>query len=80
MAEAPTRSHHPTAEGSSAKHIHHGRTMAAWVGSLTATTAILIGGIALILQNWPMFWAGAVLLVLAVVATRVLQVMGHGAD
>ena len=55
MAEAPTRSHHPTPEGSSANHIHHGRTMAAWVGSLTATTAILIGAIALILQNWPMF-------------------------
>ena len=80
MAGTPTHSHHPTPEGSGAKHIHHGRTLAAWVGSLTATVAILIGGIALVVQNWPMFWAAAVLLVLALVATRVLQVMGYGAD
>jgi hypothetical protein len=80
MAGTPTRSHHPTAEGSSEKHIHHGRTMAAWVGSLMATGAILIGGIALMMQNWPLFWVAAALLVIAVIATRVLQVMGHGAD
>lgn len=80
MAGTPTRSQHPTAEGSSEKHIHHGRTLAAWVGSIAATVAVLIGGIALILQNWPMFWAAAGLLLVAVIATRVLQVMGHGAD
>jgi len=80
MAGTPTRSHHPTAEGSHDKHIHHGRTTAAWVGSLTATVAILLGGIALVMQNWPLFWAAAALLVIAVIATRVLQVMGHGAD
>jgi len=32
------------------------------------------------IQNWPLFWASAGLLVLGLIATKVLQVMGYGAD
>jgi hypothetical protein len=63
-----------------AKHIHHGRTVAAWVGTTVAMVAFVIGGVAVILQNWPLFWASAGLLVLGLIATKVLQVMGYGAD
>jgi divalent metal cation (Fe/Co/Zn/Cd) transporter len=62
------------------KNIHHGRTLAAWVGSLVAMAAVLIGGIAVIMQNWPLFWGAVALLILGLIATKVLQVMGHGAD
>ncbi len=62
-----------------AKHVHHGRTLAAWVGSIVAMAAFIIGGIAVIIQNWPLFWASVGLFVLALIATKVLQVMGHGA-
>ena len=63
-----------------AKHVHHGRTLAAWTGSIIAMVAFIIGGIAVILQNWPLFWASVGLFVLALIATKVLQVMGYGAD
>ncbi|HEY5822709.1 MAG TPA: HGxxPAAW family protein [Propionibacteriaceae bacterium] len=59
--------------------IHHGRTPAAWLGSMTAMVAFLVGGLAVVLQNWPVFWGAVALLVLGLIGTRVLQVMGYGA-
>jgi hypothetical protein len=61
------------------KHVHHGRTTAAWTGTTIAMVAFIVGGIAVVIQNWPLFWASVALLVVAVIATIVLQVMGHGA-
>jgi fatty acid desaturase len=61
------------------KPIHHGQTMAAWVGSLTAMVAVLIGGFAVVFQNWVVFTIATVLLALAGVASLVLQKTGHGA-
>ena len=61
------------------KHVHHGRTLAAWTGTTIAMVAFILGGIAVVLQNWPLFWASAAVLAVAVIATKVLQVMGHGA-
>ena len=62
------------------KHVHHGRTLAAWVGTIVAMVAFIVGGIAVVIQNWTLFWASAALLVISLIATKVLQVMGHGAD
>ena len=62
------------------KPVHHGQTLAAWVGSLTAMVAVLIGGFGVVFQNWVVFGIGVVLLVLAGVAALVLQKMGHGAS
>ena len=62
------------------KHVHHGRTPAAWVGSITALVAIVIGGIALVIPNWTLFWVSVGLLVAALIAVVVLRRMGHGAD
>ena len=62
------------------KPVHHGQTLAAWVGSLTAMVAVLIGGFGVVFQNWVVFGIGVVLLALAGVAAVVLQKMGHGAS
>ena len=62
-----------------AKHVHHGRTVAAWTGTSIAMVAFVLGGIALVIQNWTMFWIAVALLVVSLIATKVLQVMGHGA-
>jgi hypothetical protein len=63
-----------------AKHVHHGRTVAAWVGTTVAMVAVIVGGIAVVIQNWPLFWASVGLVVVGLIATKVLQVMGYGAD
>ncbi|GAB2576744.1 HGxxPAAW family protein [Microlunatus antarcticus] len=65
--------------GQRKKPVHHGQTLAAWVGSLTAMVAVLIGGFAVVFQNWVVFGIGVALLALAGVAALVLQKMGHGA-
>jgi hypothetical protein len=66
--------------GAPHKHVHHGRTVAAWVGTLVAMAAFIIGGIALVFgPNWVMFWIAVALLVVALIATVVLQKLGYGA-
>lgn len=65
--------------GGQGKEIHHGRTPAAWVGSMVAMVAFIIGGVAVVLQVWPLFWAAVILLVAGLIATRILQVTGYGA-
>ena len=62
------------------KDVHHGRTLAAWVGTVVGMVAFLLGGIAVIMQNWTLFGVSVVILVAGLIATKVLQVMGHGAD
>ena len=59
-----------------AKHVHHGRTVAAWVGTTIAMVAFIVGGIAVVVQNWPLFWASAALLVAG--PDRNEGVAGHG--
>jgi hypothetical protein len=61
------------------KHVHHGRTLAAWVGSTIALIAFIVGAIGLVMGSWTVFWIGAVLLVISLIATVVLQKMGKGA-
>jgi membrane protein YdbS with pleckstrin-like domain len=61
------------------KHVHHGRTLAAWTGSAIGLLAFIVGAIAVVVQNWPMFWAALGLAVVALIVTVVLQRMGYGA-
>jgi hypothetical protein len=66
-------------KNSRGKHVHHGRTLAAWTGSAIALVAFLVGGIAVVLQYWTLFWICAGLVVVAIILTVVLQRMGYGA-
>lgn len=61
------------------KHVHHGQTLAAWVGSLTAMVAVIIGGFGVVFQNWVVFGVGVALMAIAGIAALVLQKTGHGA-
>ena len=61
------------------KHIHHGRTLAAWTGATIGLLAFIVGAIAVVLPNWPLFWVSVGLAVVALIVTVVLQRMGYGA-
>lgn len=61
------------------KHVHHGRTVAAWTGSVIGLVAFIVGAIAVVLKYWPMFWGAVGLAVVALIVTVVLQRMGYGA-
>jgi hypothetical protein len=76
-----TSSPEQTGKPESGKHVHHGRTTAAWAGSMLALLAFLVGGIGMVLgPNWVLFWIGVALAVIALIVTQVLRSMGLGAD
>jgi hypothetical protein len=75
-----TTAHSQSREGHQGKHVHHGRTPAAWAGVGLAMVGFLLGGFAVVAQNWVLFWIAAVICVLALVAAGVLQKLGYGAD
>jgi hypothetical protein len=62
------------------QHVHHGRTLAAWTGSVIGLVAFIVGGIAVVMQRWPLFWASVGLAAVALIVTVVLQRMGYGAN
>ena len=58
---------------------NHGNTPAAWTASIVVMLAFLIGTIAVVIANWPMFWIGGVGLGIAgIVASWVMSMMGMG--
>jgi hypothetical protein len=63
------------------KHVHHGRTVAAWTGSVIALVAFILGAIAIVMrpQNWTLFAVAVGLAVVSIIVTVVLQRMGYGA-
>jgi hypothetical protein len=57
----------------------HGNTPAAWTAVIIMTIAFLVGAIAVIVQNWLLFWIGGVgLVVLGAIVGKVMQMMGMG--
>ncbi len=67
------------ATSTAAKDYHHGRTPAAWAGSIIAAVAFTLGAIAFVLgPNWTLIWVASVLLVLSLVTVGVLRRMGYG--
>jgi hypothetical protein len=72
--------HSQSREGHGGKHTHHGRTPAAWAGVSLAMLGFLLGGFAVVIQNWVLFSIAAAICVVALVVARVMQKMGYGAD
>lgn len=61
------------------KDYHHGRTPAAWAGSIMAAVAFLLGAVGFVTgPNLTLIWVAAVVLVLAPVTGGLLRRMGYG--
>jgi hypothetical protein len=59
-------------------HADHGSTPAAWTAVVIITIAFIVGTLAIILGNWPMFWVGVALVAVGAIAGKVLGMMGMG--
>lgn len=58
---------------------HHGRSPAAWVGSVTASIGFLIAAVGSVTgPMWLLIIIGAAVILLAGVATMVMKAMGMG--
>ena len=60
-------------------HNEHGHTPAAWTTVILILAGFVVGCIAVILLNWPLFWIGGVGLVVAAgIVGKIMQMMGLG--
>jgi uncharacterized membrane protein len=59
-------------------HESHGSTPAAWTVVAITTIAFIVGTLALILGNWPMFWLGVAMVVVGGIVGKVMVMMGLG--
>lgn len=53
----------------------HGASAGAWFASFVILAGFIVGGIALILWNWPMFWTGVGVFVVGCVLGAVFHIM-----
>ncbi|MGH8823036.1 MAG: HGxxPAAW family protein [Jiangellaceae bacterium] len=57
----------------------HGNTPAGWTAVIIMVIGFVVGAVAVILLNWPLFWIGGVgLVVLGAIVGKVMQMMGMG--
>lgn len=61
------------------KYYHHGRSPAAWAGSIAAAVGFVIAAIGSVLgPNWVVVAVGAAVILIAGLATMVMKAMGLG--
>jgi hypothetical protein len=65
-------------ESMSEKRSSHGNTPAAWTTATIAFIAFVVGGVAVVVQNSTMFWAGVGLLVVSGIVGKAMQMAGLG--
>jgi len=61
-----------------ADHEDHGNTPAAWTAVTIVMVAFVIASVAVWTMNWPLFWIGVGLVVVAAVVGKVMSMMGMG--
>jgi len=61
------------------EHVDHGHTVAAWTGVIIITLAFLVGTIGVVIAKPAVFWIGAALIPVGLIAGKVLALLGFGA-
>ncbi|MGZ4427555.1 MAG: HGxxPAAW family protein [Nocardioidaceae bacterium] len=59
---------------------HHGNTPAAWTAVMIILVGFTLGGIALVIPNWTLFWIGVAIVPVGIIVGKVMQMMGLGAE
>jgi hypothetical protein len=77
MGRSPTAQEERMAEHRN--HNDHGNTPAGWTAVIIMLIGFVVGAVAVIQLNWPLFWIGGVgLVVLGAIVGKVMQMMGMG--
>ncbi len=83
MTQHPERSGQAVAEAVDPRAaqplVHHGRTWAAWVGSVGASVGAIVSAIGFFLDiSWPVVWVGFAIVFVSCVAALALRNLGYG--
>ncbi|MFT4218612.1 MAG: HGxxPAAW family protein [Micropruina sp.] len=61
------------------KHYHHGRTPAAWTGSMVSGVGFLLGTVAFLIgPNWVLVWISIAIILGGAVVGGIMSKMGMG--
>lgn len=62
------------------EHDNHGQTPAAWTAVVLILIAFVLGTVAVVIGNWPLFWVGGVgLAIVGAITGKVMSMAGMGA-
>jgi len=53
----------------------HGASIGSWIACLVIIAGFVVGGIAMVVWNWPMFWVGVGVLVVGCIFARAVGIM-----
>ena len=53
----------------------HAGSMGSWIACLVIIAGFVVGGVAMVIWNWPMFWVGVGLVVVGCVIARAANIM-----
>ena len=53
----------------------HGASVGSWVACLVIVVGFLLGGIALVVWNWPLFWLSVAIIVIGCIIARASNIM-----
>jgi fatty acid desaturase len=53
----------------------HGASVKSWIACLVIVVGFVLGGVAMIIWNWPMFWIGVAVVVVGCVFARAVHIM-----
>jgi fatty acid desaturase len=53
----------------------HGASIKSWIACLIIVVGFVLGGVAMILWNWPMFWAGVAIVAVGCIFARAVHIM-----
>ena len=53
----------------------HGASIGSWIACLVIIAGFAVGGVALIIWNWPMFWIGVGVIVIGCIMGRAVGIM-----
>jgi len=53
----------------------HGASIGSWIACLVIIAGFTVGGIAMVIWNWPLFWAGVGITVVGCVIAKSVNIM-----
>ena len=58
----------------------HGASTGSWIACFVILAGFVVGGVALIVWNWPLFWIGVAVIVVGCIVARAVNIMEDVAE
>lgn len=56
----------------------HGNSVAAWTAVIIISAGFVLGGVAMVIEQWWLFWVSAGIIVVGAIVGKIMSLMGMG--